>query len=218
MEAIPIKEITIESETQHNNETVPASKHYELKKACAKDGSMCLNAAIDDLQLAMSLAGDQSQSRSQIMKEMIENKNDVRKKELLPLELMEKCTIEALKANKCDRPSFLKSAAELITLLNGQCEALTREIRDLYAEKKENSVIIKSDNEKKDGFSSSKSLPSECGLMKNVSNKPSAACSNHSGDTYSTKISQEMSLTHSESTMTVLETSLMDVHGKNQTK
>jgi hypothetical protein len=101
---------------------------YERKKQRAKDARMQLNDSIDRLSIAMSLAGTQSQQRAV---SMYVNFPDTRKS-------MEACAATAASAKKWDRPSFVGTAADLIQCLNAQCEALTREIKQMQQQQENN--------------------------------------------------------------------------------
>lgn len=94
---------------------------YERKKQRAKHARIKLNASIDQLSLAISLAGTQSKERA----DQLSKPSDSRTRKII-----QDCVDTSEDAKKWDRPSFVGSAATLIHSLNAQCESLLRALQD----------------------------------------------------------------------------------------
>ncbi|GAX23340.1 hypothetical protein FisN_27Lh116 [Fistulifera solaris] len=94
---------------------------YERKKQRAKDARVKLNESIDRMHISIRLALTQSQQR---LKQTHESDmlTTAQKEKIGPL--MQQTIRIAETAKKWDRPSFVGSAADLIQILNAQCEAL----------------------------------------------------------------------------------------------
>lgn len=106
--------------TSSNASTGNNSEAYERKKQRAKDARVKLNESIEQLSIAIGLAGTQTKQRSERCKGWPSIK-----------EIMDTTVEVADGAKKWDRPSFVGSAAELVHSLNSQCEALMKYIEEL---------------------------------------------------------------------------------------
>ncbi|GAX28235.1 hypothetical protein FisN_27Hh116 [Fistulifera solaris] len=94
---------------------------YERKKQRAKDARVKLNESIDRMHISIRLALTQSQQRLKQTQES-DTLTTAQKEKIGPL--MQQTIRIAETAKKWDRPSFVGSAADLIQMLNAQCEAL----------------------------------------------------------------------------------------------
>jgi hypothetical protein len=92
---------------------------YERKKERAKTARIRLNESIDRLQIALHMAGTQSNQRLSMFQE-----------QTVPYRIISDCIKCSEDAKKWDRPSFVGSAATMIQGLNAQCEALVRALHD----------------------------------------------------------------------------------------
>lgn len=110
--------------------TMNSGAAYERKKQRAKDSRVKLNEAIENLSIAINLAGSQSKQRSTQLKSLTINDNDRKQ----TLDSMNECVKTAESVKKWDRPSFVDSAATLMQNLNTQCEVLMREVLKLRCE------------------------------------------------------------------------------------
>ena len=106
---------------------------YERKKQRAKDARIRLNEAIEELAVAIDLAGAQSNERFNYLKSQtalpIVGGSPVVADHLATL--MENTIKEASTAKKWDRPSFVALSATMLTSLNAQCEGLMKEVARL---------------------------------------------------------------------------------------
>lgn len=128
----------------------PEDEAYERKKQRAKEARKQLNEAIEELAVAIDLAGSQSKERychliNTQQTEMIAAAPTSSgatgpapiwsSSELSALAvLMEGTFNEAQTAKKWDRPSFVGLSASVIHGLNAQCEGLMRELFELKKE------------------------------------------------------------------------------------
>ena len=114
---------------------------YERKKQRAKDARVRLNDAIEELAVAIDLAGAQSKERFNFIT------NDGNLPNATPVSaaggdtaalkqnhlatLMSNTIKEASSAKKWDRPSFVALSATMLVSLNAQCEGLMKEVARL---------------------------------------------------------------------------------------
>ena len=114
---------------------------YERKKQRAKDARIRLNDAIEELAVAIDLAGAQSKERFNYLTSngntsggtavsVGGNNLTVSKKNHLA-SLMNNTIKEASSAKKWDRPSFVALSASMLMSLNAQCEGLMKEVARL---------------------------------------------------------------------------------------
>ena len=103
----------------NNNNNVAGNVAYERKKERAKSARIRLNESIDRLQIALNMAGTQSNQRLAMFQEGT-----------IPYRIISDCLKCSEDAKKWDRPSFVGSAATMIQGLNAQCEALVRALHD----------------------------------------------------------------------------------------
>ena len=115
---------------------------YERKKQRAKDSRVKLNEAIDNLSIAINLAGSQSKQRLTQLQALPKPTIDRK----MTLDAMSECSFTAESAKKWERPSFVNTAATLVQNLNAQCEALMREVMELKNVTAHSSVLKRSDN------------------------------------------------------------------------
>jgi hypothetical protein len=110
---------------------------YERKKQRAKDARVRLNESIEELGVAIELAG--SQSRERLHNHAYSTRTDATSDPAMtPLQKVMADTItQAENAKKWDRPAFVGLAATLIHSLNAQCEGLMRELLQLRREKEQ---------------------------------------------------------------------------------
>jgi hypothetical protein len=107
---------------------------YERKKQRAKDARVRLNESIEELGIAIELAGSQSRERLQHLASMVPI-DPTKVPTLTPLQkFMAETVTQAENAKKWDRPSFVGLAATLIHSLNAQCEGLIRDVIQLKRE------------------------------------------------------------------------------------
>lgn len=107
---------------------------YERKKQRAKDARVRLNESIEELGVAIELAGSQSRERLQHLAYMVPI-DPSKVPTLTPLQkVMAETITQAENAKKWDRPSFVGLAATLIHSLNAQCEGLIRDVIQLKQE------------------------------------------------------------------------------------
>ena len=116
---------------------------YERKKQRAKDARVKLNKSMDELALAIDLAGSQSKMRFDYVVKTSTCKNpqvapsagSTAAPNTLPqhplANLMDLTIQQAASAKKWDRPSFVGLSASIINSLNAQCEGLMREVARL---------------------------------------------------------------------------------------
>jgi hypothetical protein len=115
---------------------------YERKKLRAKDARVQLNEAIDNLAVAIDLAGSQSKERFDCVVKITNSHNPhVTPPAWMPCSstlpshplarLMDDTIQQASTAKKWDRPSFIGLSATIINSLNAQCESLMREVARL---------------------------------------------------------------------------------------
>ncbi|KAL9179762.1 LOW QUALITY PROTEIN: hypothetical protein ACHAXT_007732 [Thalassiosira profunda] len=112
---------------------------YERKKQRAKDARVKLNDAIEELAVAIDLAGSQSKERfNYVSKTTGTNSGHITHGQppsgppQHPLaRLMDETIQQASDAKKWDRPTFVGLAANVIHSLNAQCEGLMREVAQL---------------------------------------------------------------------------------------
>eukprot|EP00956_Cyclotella_meneghiniana_P011391 scaffold15972_cov73-Cyclotella_meneghiniana.AAC.1 len=118
---------------------------YERKKQRAKDARIRLNEAIEELGIAIELAGSQSRERLHNLTHLVPIQvNSSSVSQITPLQkVMIDTTTQAGDAKKWDRPSFVGLAATLIHSLNAQCEGLMREMLHL---KRENEIRRRDDD------------------------------------------------------------------------
>jgi hypothetical protein len=111
---------------------------YERKKERAKDARVRLNKAIEELAVAMDLAGTQSKERlnhlTQLTSTLPSSDPNVANNNVLS-KMMGDTAAQADSAKKWDRPSFVGLSATIIHSLNAQCEGLMREVMHLRREK-----------------------------------------------------------------------------------
>ena len=132
---------------------------YERKKQRAKDARVRLNEAIDELAVAIDLAGSQSKERLNYMVKITNTQPDAVASSSATLtststtrpqhhlvKFFDDTIHQAGTAKKWDRPSFIGLSATIINSLNAQCESLMREVAQLRstAKGKEDSEIVKS--------------------------------------------------------------------------
>ena len=118
---------------------INAGPAYERKKQRAKNARAQLNDAIEQLDLAISLAGTHSTQRAQrlsahTMKPLSSPDNmlcPIRTYRNLSVKNMEDTSKKAGLAKKWERPSFVGTAAAVVKGLNAQCEALMRELVEM---------------------------------------------------------------------------------------
>lgn len=111
---------------KHIVTAVPGHVAYERKKQRAKDARIRLNESIDQLSLAMTIAGNASQQRKFPWRFMHDTQSS-----------MTECAAIASDAKKWDRPSFVGSAAAMIQSLNAQCDVLMKELQHLAAQQQQ---------------------------------------------------------------------------------
>jgi len=106
---------------------------YERKKQRAKDARVKLNEAIEELAVAIDLAGSQSKERYDHLTNTIsaEKPHASTDSYNAMATMMEETMKEASEAKKWDRPSFVGLSATIIKSLNSQCEALMTELFQL---------------------------------------------------------------------------------------
>ena len=119
---------------------------YERKKQRAKDARVRLNEAIEELGVAMDLAGSQSKERFNYIVKTTHcvnphASNPPAKNGSMPppasvplhplARLMDETIQQSASAKKWDRPSFVGLSATIIRSLNAQCEGLMREVAQL---------------------------------------------------------------------------------------
>jgi hypothetical protein len=110
--------------------TLNSGAAYERKKQRAKDSRVKLNEAIDNLSIAINLAGSQSKQRAAQLQALPTLHQDRQK----TIESMNAAANTAESAKKWERPSFVNTSATLVQNLNTQCEALMREVLRLQDE------------------------------------------------------------------------------------
>ncbi|KAL3785873.1 hypothetical protein HJC23_008761 [Cyclotella cryptica] len=109
---------------------------YERKKQRAKDARVRLNEAIEELAVAIELAGSQSKERMNQFASSNDPSHDSTAASVNPLtKMMVETTTQAENAKKWDRPSFVGLSATIIHSLNAQCEGLMRELIQLKRER-----------------------------------------------------------------------------------
>jgi len=123
---------------------------YERKKQRAKNARVKLNEAIDELGVAIDLAGSQSKERFNYIVKTSNCANphaadDAKSRSSTvpthPLaKLMDETIQQSASAKKWDRPSFVGLSATIIHSLNAQCEGLMREVAQLRSIAKEQMV------------------------------------------------------------------------------
>lgn len=123
---------------------------YERKKQRAKNARVKLNEAIDELGVAIDLAGSQSKERFNYIVKTSNCANphaadDAKSRSSTvpthPLaKLMDETIQQSASAKKWDRPSFVGLSATIIHSLNAQCEGLMREVAQLRSIAKEHMV------------------------------------------------------------------------------
>lgn len=122
---------------------------YERKKQRAKDARIRLNEAIEELAVAIDLAGAQSKERFNYLtghsnlsggSAVPKGSDSVIYKQKYLATLMSNTIKESSTAKKWDRPSFVSLSASIITSLNAQCEALLKEVSSLRGATNEDSV------------------------------------------------------------------------------
>ena len=111
---------------------------YERKKQRAKDARMRLNDAIEELAVAIDLAGAQSKERFNYLRKSgklsggsagtIVGSNPAVFNKIHLANLMNNTIKEASSAKKWDRPSFVSLSASMLMSLNAQCEGLMKEV------------------------------------------------------------------------------------------
>jgi len=111
---------------------------YERKKQRAKDARIRLNDAIEELAVAIDLAGAQSKERFNYLTSngnlsgrsavTIVGSNPTVFKQNHLATLMNNTIKEASSAKKWDRPSFVALSATMLMSLNAQCEGLMKEV------------------------------------------------------------------------------------------
>jgi hypothetical protein len=116
--------------SSHASNDGNAGVAYERKKQRAKDARIKLNDAIEKLSVAINLAGTQSKQRLSQWKAAAATSDTVTSSACL--DIMVEGMEMAESAKKWDRPSFVGSAAVLIQNLNSQCEALMKELMEVY--------------------------------------------------------------------------------------
>lgn len=144
---------------RHNNpqspslpDNVGSVEKYERKKQRAKDARIRLNEAIDELAVAIDLAGSQSKERLNYVVKITDcgsNKLDAVPSSAagrvtapisthhLQVKFFDDTIQQASTAKKWDRPSFIGLSATIINSLNAQCESLMREVALLRSTAKE---------------------------------------------------------------------------------
>ena len=113
-----------------NGSILAGNVAYERKKERAKTARIRLNESIDRLQIALNMAGTQSNQRLAMFQE-----------QTIPYRIISDCIKCSEDAKKWDRPSFVGSAATMIQGLNAQCEALVRALHDERHARAEQTVI-----------------------------------------------------------------------------
>lgn len=114
---------------------------YERKKQRAKDARIRLNDAIEELAVAIDLAGAQSKERFNYLTNngkpsggtavSVGGNNPTISKQNHLASLMSNTIKEASSAKKWDRPSFVALSAAMLMSLNAQCEGLMKEVARL---------------------------------------------------------------------------------------
>ncbi|KAK1747761.1 hypothetical protein QTG54_001724 [Skeletonema marinoi] len=114
---------------------------YERKKQRAKDARIRLNDAIEELAVAIDLAGAQSKERFTYLTNngnlsggtavTVVGSNPTVFKQNHLASLMNNTMKEASNAKKWDRPSFVALSASMLMSLNAQCEGLMKEVARL---------------------------------------------------------------------------------------
>jgi len=114
---------------------------YERKKQRAKDARVRLNDAIEELAVAIDLAGAQSKERFNYFTSngnlsggtavSVGGSNPAAVKPNHLAGLMNNTIKEASSAKKWDRPSFVALSAAMLMSLNAQCEGLMKEVARL---------------------------------------------------------------------------------------
>lgn len=114
---------------------------YERKKQRAKDARIRLNDAIEELAVAIDLAGAQSKERFNYLTNngnssegtavSVGGNNPTVSKQNHLASLMNNTIKEASSAKKWDRPSFVALSASMLMSLNAQCEGLMKEVARL---------------------------------------------------------------------------------------
>ena len=125
----------------HLPDSVGSVVAYERKKQRAKDARVRLNEAIDELAVAIDLAGSQSKERLNYMVKITNTRPDAivsssttltSTNPILPqhhlVKFFDNTVQQAGTAKKWDRPSFIGLSATIINSLNAQCESLMREV------------------------------------------------------------------------------------------
>jgi len=120
---------------------------YERKKQKAKNARVKLNEAIDELGVAIDLAGSQSKERFNYIVKTSHCANPHATDDAKSLsstipthplaKLMDETIQQSASAKKWDRPSFVGLSATIIHSLNAQCEGLMREVAQLRSIAKE---------------------------------------------------------------------------------
>jgi hypothetical protein len=138
LSAAPIKAAAFESSAQSPNQSGP---QYERKKQRAKDARVKLNKSMEELALAIDLAGSQSKMRFDYVVKTTNCKNPhvtppagstaIALPQHPLATLMDLTIQQAASAKKWDRPSFVGLSASIIASLNAQCEGLMREVAQL---------------------------------------------------------------------------------------
>jgi len=132
---------------------------YERKKQRAKDARIKLNEAIEDLAVAIDLAGSQSKERYDYVTKVTGSVNvhvhgnvtstgaaggESGQRAVMqhPLaRLMDETIQQASTSKKWDRPSFISLSSTIIRSLNAQCEGLTREVAQLRSLARRNGAL-----------------------------------------------------------------------------
>ena len=131
----------------NTNGNINSGEAYERKKHRAKVARVRLNESIEQLSIAIHVAGTQSKDRADQWQGVIRPSG-------LGASSVPMCLTEASQtadaAKKWDRPTFVGHAAKIIEYLNSQCDLLMRE-------------LIAAKNELKDGDDSNKRKADENG-------------------------------------------------------
>ncbi|KAL3763113.1 hypothetical protein ACHAWU_004999 [Discostella pseudostelligera] len=147
-----------ESNAQSPNQSGP---QYERKKQRAKDARVKLNQSMDELALAIDLAGSQSKMRFDYVVKTTNCKNphvtpsagSTTPNTLPPhplATLMDLTIQQAASAKKWDRPSFVGLSASIINSLNAQCEGLMREVAQLRSIARRDIMIVENGSSSSD--------------------------------------------------------------------
>ncbi|GKY93391.1 hypothetical protein MPSEU_000306700 [Mayamaea pseudoterrestris] len=109
-----------------NANNVNAGDAYERKKHRAKVARVKLNESIEQLSIAIHVAGSQSKERADQWQTVVKPSSSFITSSV-PTCLTE-ATLTAEQAKKWDRPTFVRSAAKMVEYLNTQCDLLMREL------------------------------------------------------------------------------------------